>query len=114
VLKNTPTLSSRSSPSLSVGLNVFLFVLFGWALLSVATNEDAWRTAFTSLMRLNRYCQLVPPVRGADDVTTLVTAWCYNSESGRRREDESRVKDVGVLAVVGTAMSKRFYDTEVL
>jgi len=37
----------------------------------------------------------------------------YNNASGLRRKDESGVKGVKVLAVVGTTMSKRFWDTGV-
>ena len=38
----------------------------------------------------------------------------YNSTSGPRRDDESGVKGVRGLAMVGTTMSKRFWDTGVL
>jgi len=41
-------------------------------------------------------------------------AVAYNSASGPRREDERGVKGMTVLAVVGTAMSKRYGDTVVL
>ena len=53
LLNTTPTSNSLSKASLSIGLNVLPFVLFGWVVLSVATNEDAWRPAYTSFMRLN-------------------------------------------------------------
>ena len=58
VLTNTRKLNSRTKPSLSIGLNVLLLVLFGWTVMSVATNEDAWCPAFTSLMLLNNYSHL--------------------------------------------------------